>query len=699
MRKTAAVNIIFSMADMAPKWLGCRPLKTGTRARISLGFRKGLIVFLMAGAVFRVAAATPPGIPVQGSSPEAHVSIEDRGECLVLQNGVLAVQIRKADGKLVQLGYRGLSLLAIRPPGKGYWTDLGNVPGQAVTDKVSLPATLRIVQDPANNGGRMGEIEFSFPYRGKEGVLPFDIVVRYGLKQGDSALYCLTSLEHRPGYPPFELELAEMSLKLDPAIFDHLTVDRDRNRQMITPQDWLSGRQMNLKEAREMTTGIHKGEVEHKYDYAAMLSETPAYGWSSSEKGIGIWLVNPSLEYVSGAPTQVELTGHIDGKPTLPADPTLLFFWQGCHYGAEPLSIRVDEAWRKVSGPFLIYCNAGPGPDALWKDALARAQKEPQEWPYAWEKAPGYASAEERGAVTGRLTVADPQQPGANARDAWIGLAQPPYEGIDQQRKPLSITWQTDGKHYQHWTRADASGGFTVRNARPGHYTLYAFNKGILGEFQKADVAVEAGKTTDLGELRWTPVRHGRQVWEIGVPDRSAAEFRHGDHYWQWGLYRLYPQEFPFDVAFTVGKSDWARDWNYAQPARQFPDGAWHGPTWRIFFDLPQVPSGKATLCIAICGAKGIPADGHSGARVDVSVNGASIGSTGDIPSSGVMHRDGIRGTQFEADLPFDASLMVAGRNEIDLTLDAHRWYDGVLYDYLRLEIADAEASRPGDSK
>ncbi len=63
--------------------------------------------------------------------------------------------------------------------------------------------------------------------------------------------------------------------------------------------------------------------------------------------------------------------------------------------------------------------------------------------------------------------------------------------------------------------------------------------------------SVEAGKTTNLGELTWRPVRYGRQLWEIGVPNRSAEEFRHGDHYWQWGLYNLYPDEFPNDVDFV----------------------------------------------------------------------------------------------------------------------------------------------------
>jgi rhamnogalacturonan endolyase len=55
----------------------------------------------------------------------------------------------------------------------------------------------------------------------------------------------------------------------------------------------------------------------------------------------------------------------------------------------------------------------------------------------------------------------------------------------------------------------------------------------VLGEFSRPDVTVAAGQTADLGRLEWKTVRHGRQLWEVGVPNRSAEEFRHGDHYWQ----------------------------------------------------------------------------------------------------------------------------------------------------------------------
>lgn len=106
---------------------------------------------------------------------------------------------------------------------------------------------------------------------------------------------------------------------------------------MITGEDWIRGNPLNLKEARLMTTGLHAGEVEHKYDYSAMLSATPAWGWTSTTRKVGVFYVVPSLEYINGPPTKVELTGHIDLRDTLPADPTLLFIWHGSHYVGVPI--------------------------------------------------------------------------------------------------------------------------------------------------------------------------------------------------------------------------------------------------------------------------------------------------------------------------------------------------------------------------
>jgi rhamnogalacturonan endolyase len=640
-------------------------------------YRSLIWIFTVAVVLYQSAFFTRIALASDGVN--VPVKFIDSGSTITLENGVVSLKVNKENANVLALQYKGLDVV----DGSGYWNVYGNSPDGPKTEKKSQAKPLMVTQDPAQNGGAMGEIEIDMPYTGDPQTEPLDISIRYALRRGDSGIYCWTSVTHKPGYPAFNVEISTVTLKLKSDVFDHLNIDSRRDRQMITADDWFKGKPLNLKEARLMTTGIHSGEVEHKYDYSAVLAETPAWGWTSTTKHVGVWYVIPSLEYINGPPTKVELTGHIDLKDSPPADPTLLFIWHGSHYGGVPIFIDKDEYWNKVVGPFVMYCNSGATPDARWKDALARAAVEKMAWPYSWVKDSGYATPAERGGVRGRLIVKDPQKPAASAADAWVGLAAAPYIGVDGNRKPYSIGWELDGKHYEFWVHANRAGAFTIPNARPGNYVLYAFNDGILGDYSRADVTVAAGRTIDLGNLTWVPVRYGRQVWEIGKPDRSAAEFRHGDHYWRWGLYNQYPQEFPHDVNFVIGKSDWTKDWNYAQPPHRTADGKYTGTTWRISFAMPKQHTGKATLRLAICGSRGN--------QLTVSVNGNPIGTV-DLPNSGVMHRDGIRSTETERDLSFNALLLTQGENHIDLTTHATDWTDGVLYDYLRLELADGNA-------
>jgi rhamnogalacturonan endolyase len=331
-----------------------------------------------------------------------------------------------------------------------------------------------------------------------------------------------------------------------------------------------------------------------------------------------------------------------------------------------------------VIGPFLIYCNSGDNHEPLWKDALARAATEAAAWPYDWVAGVDYPTKKQRGAVSGKITVVDPLTPMSRVSNLLVGVTPQPGSG-------KAVDWQLDAKYYQFWARADEKGTFTIPNVRSGTYTLRAIANGVLGEFSKADVAVTAGQTVDLGALEWKPVRHGKQLWEIGVPNRSAEEFRHGDKYWVWGLYNDYPKEFPQDVNFVIGPSDPAKDWNYVQPPR---DGK--PTTWAVTFDLAEAPKGKATLRLAICGSRG-----RGG--VEVTVNDKAVGGTGRLWDSGVMHRDGIRGYWEEKEVAFDASLLKAGTNVLKLTNTGRNWTEGVLYDYLRLELEETAAPPKGN--
>src|SRR5581483_11753834 len=116
-------------------------------------------------------------------------------------------------------------------------------------------------------------------------------------------------------------------------------------------------------------------------------------------------------------------------------------------------------------------------------------------------------------------------------------------------------------------------------------------------------------------------------------------------------------------------------DWNYAQ----LPHADGRGSTWSITFDLPAAPTGRATLRLGIAGS--------SGRAVDVTVNDAAAGSTGPLMNTSTIHRDGIRGYWQEKAVTFDAALMKQGTNVLKLTIPRGGVMNGVMYDYVRLEL------------
>ena len=657
----------------------------------------------------------------------------------LLENGLVQARINQRSGVLVSLRFAGRELLAQQSPGGalgGYWSWVGQI-------TVGPRQEARVRIDPATNGGEWAEVATEYLQDPTRAPASLEMSLRYAMGRGEPCLYVSALWRHRPGDPAFRVGEARYAVKLHPEVFDFLSIDARRQRLMPRPEDWDQGQPTNLKEARRLVTGRYAGTVEHKYDYAARLYDVPAYGWSSTQHRIGLWIVQPSFEALAGGPTKVELTGHLDVNPG--GTPTLLYMWLGSHYGGSSLAVAAEENWSKFIGPFVLYCNQGKDSEGLWQDALARARLEAARWPYPWVQDPEYPPAQQRATVRGRIELRDSALRPSSIQNLWVGLTAPDYvapalPALPRRTSrsnpgnrpapptpatptnaspppsiggfPPLVDWQRDAKHYQFWTRAARDGSFELRHVRPGHYTLHAIADGVLGEFVHPGLKVAPGQALDLGLLVWQPERLGRTLWEIGVPDRTAREFRHGDHYWQWGLYLRYPEEFPKDVDFEIGRSDWRRDWNYVQPPRilQWPgvllseedEGSEEsdseeparnrpGPqiqptTWTIRFALPETPKGQAILRLAICGA-------GPGCRVQVAVNDHPVGDTGLLPPTSTMHRDGIEGYWTERRIRFPAHLLRAGPNRITLHVPARSWTQGVLYDYLRLELDERQES------
>jgi rhamnogalacturonan endolyase len=620
------------------------------------------------------------------------VTITQDDRAFYLSNGIVKASVSKSNGDLFSLVYKGTEMFAKPQPGSnsGYWE----------TTPRNCVATITI--DPSKNGGERGEVSVKGAFTGNGGSaggaqgVGFNQETRYAIGRGESGVYTYSIYSH-----PANLDFSNMpenrfGAKLNPEVFDWLSVDNNRNKQMASGSDWADGTQEgNMKEARYLNSGIYRGQVEHKYDYSIDQFNSPAFGWSSTSKHIGFWFINPTDEFLSGGPTKVELSCHLDDNPD--GYPTILDYWRGTHYGGSVLNVNAGEDWTKVVGPIFVYVNSLATPTdsakdnalALWQDANAQAAKESAKWPYDWVEGVDYPHKDQRATVTGQLVLNDPQAPGAKLPNLLVGLAYPDTRagtGNSQNGRAGGVDWQNDAKHYEFWVRGDANGNFTIPKVRPGTYELHAIADGVLGEYNQQPVTVTAGQTLDLGQINWTPLRYGKQLWDVGIPNRSGSEFMGGDNYWHWGWYLHYPKLFPNDVNFTIGQSDYKKDWFFEQVPHfegsmegASSDSRGRSTTWKINFNLADAPSGKAVLRAAICGV-GVTS-------IQVGVNGHPAGQLANLNYNATLNRDGIMGYWVERDLTFNASLMQEGDNTLTLTIPAGGVTSGVIYDYLRLEL------------
>jgi len=204
-------------------------------------------------------------------------------------------------------------------------------------------------------------------------------------------------------------------------------------------------------------------------------------------------------------------------------------------------------------------------------------------------------------------------------------------------------------------------------------------------------------------------------VWEIGYPDRTGGKFYKGDgsNYWLWGWCVRYPLLFPNDITYTIGKSDYHKDWFFEQvphgdttpwinPAAKDPAnqrfgwvkvqgsdnwraiGNGRATTWTIKFNMDKASKGQAALRIALAGA--------DGGGLAIAVNGKSVGSIRPVGTNALRYNTD-RGVWREYLQSFDAALLKAGENEMTLTVPAGDLCSGVVYDYLRLELSEIALS------
>lgn len=619
-----------------------------------------LVILLAAGAA----------LGADGAAPVA-VRADARG--MELANGIIRMQI-DATGRLTGLWLRdGANLLA--NGGSGYWNVHTGARGRAGFLVPGGPG--RIVRRAD------GLVEVAFRHqpggRHPRDAFAFDTELHYVLRRGESGFYLFITVEHTPDAPRATAVQLAYTLRLDPRSFDVIAVDDTRRGPSPSPQQLSQGERI-----MDATYRLTDGRVVTKYDFCHDIADDAyhVYGWASRGQRVGVWLVQPSAEYYGCTPFRQFISAHQTTRT-----PAIIWQPQCAHYGARGVECQPGEAWRKLYGPLFFLVNQAASSDALWRDARRHAGALAEQWPYRWMQHAEYAV--ERGEVTGQITLAGDRP----AREAWVILS------------PQGEHWSRDTKGYHFWTRTDARGSFRIRGVRPGDYTLTATGADQFEEFERKGVAVAAGRTAPLGTLVWTPVVRGERLWQIGVADRSSGEFRRGDDYRHWGMWRHYPSDFPRGVRFVVGQSRESRDWNFAH-------WNWHcgdNPAWRIEFQLPEAQVGRAFLTVGVAASSPHRASTKQHAQggttdVAVGVNGREVGAIRLPYSGGAGHRSGRQTTPYGlVAIAFDAAQLRKGANTIALRHRvSHPYCAGdsmgergagpgyVMYDAIRLEVAPA---------
>lgn len=453
-----------------------------------------------------------------------------------------------------------------------------------------------------------------------------DVELHYVLGKGNTGLYAYLIVKHPTNYVSWNTNLDISFIQvLWPTAHDATNflcensyVDDGvryglnlggvyQKRNGLQPNFWDNYHQVPVtninipQEVTKYTSGVFNNSTNGKYSFTFDYPKLSTFGMASDINKIGLWYVTGGHEYQNNGPTACEYSGGIGGIITF--EPLI------AHYGNTGLSVTNSAVFNMVYGPWLFYINSQTNGYACWQDAREQGVAEVAAWPYAWLTNSLYQSRNQRASVSGRLVINDPLRPQATAAGAWIGLAQP-----DGYVENSPDNWQLQSDGYQFWTQCAADGSFTlppVTTFTPygsnAVYQLYAYcagTNGTVGEFKTGPFTFAPGTVTNLGTFVWNVPHQGAKIaWEIGMPDRTAVEFRHGDDYAIPGLWLGFANEFPNPMTYTVGTSSPTNDWNYAQAA-YFVNGVPNNMVWHVKFNLTNVPaSGNFTLHTAWAGS------------------------------------------------------------------------------------------------
>lgn len=450
--------------------------------------------------------------------------------------------------------------------------------------------------------------------------LEYHLIMRKGVK----GIYSYVVAENSG---PASVKVSELRnvYRFDPSRLDHLYSTEQTGR----PERYATLEQM--PKIQDETWRLPDGSIYSKYDYAGYQRAQPFWGVYGHHQGA--WLIHASGEYFSGDDLKQDLLVHQDA--------IILNYLTGAHFGTPDM--MAPPGWKKLYGPWLLYFNQGDNTQML-KDVRHQAFTEQVSWPYRWLADPRYSKTRTR--VTGSVKADYP---------VTVQLSSSLDERVDQQ---------TLG--YVYTSMADAQGRYRIDNVPPGNYKMTIAARGGLQVGYPPETRVTiSGETQNLGEM--TLPSSAPTIWSIGQADRKAGEFKFGDRSRNFRWHNAVPA----DLLFDTQRSDYRRDWYYAQT---------RPGTWTVRFPL-EANKPQYRLNIALAAASNSDMQKPTSPELRVKVNGHLL-DTLRYENDKTLYRGALQSGRYHAvTLPVDAGLLHHGENKVSLELIG----GAVMYDVISL--------------
>jgi hypothetical protein len=493
-------------------------------------------------------------------------------------------------------------------------------------------------------------------------------------------------------------------LRADPSIFNYHSSELYWNRIMPLPPDIAANSGNGDLQDATFNLTLFPGDPYYsppewwyytKYDFSSYEKNHLVHGIYGN--GYGIWCIHTQLskENWVGGPTKQSLMVH-----TTATTPLILNEFFNGHYAQSSISLPVQPGFSKTVGPWYFHINTTPNTGnstsqanyhAMWQDAAQYADPALYRAFYDELGIQGYTTSSHRATVTGQVTI-----PGlASMAGATVILADN-LTAFDQSCLG-----------YQYWAPVNPDGTYTLADVRPGTYRLSAYKPGVFDDFHLDNVAITALGTV-LAAQSWTPpvnqVSSGAGstvVMQLGIPDRTAMEFKDGDNYKHYGLFNDEGADFPSGAVFVFGNvsglsptserngwyfthwSSYTQNWNPSAAGDPYMPGGRTVATVdpHIEFNLLHAPAAGSTGYVTVA-----VASTQTAGTVTLTLNGHTAG--GSVPtSSSSAERSGAGGIYNSLAISFPAADFMAGTN----SLTVHSSQTPIQYDAIRLEISPAD--------